>query len=68
MELAGVNTRPRKGGKGMTKKELLEMLAKYPDDMIIKILNPEKQEFVPVKDSCQVGNALLLLYDDEPNK
>lgn len=50
----------------MTKKEFLEMLAKYPDDMIIKILNPEKQKFVPVKESYQVGNALLLLYDDKP--
>jgi len=52
----------------MTKKEFLEMLAKYPDndDIIIKILNPEKQGFVPVKESCLVGNALLLLYDDEP--
>lgn len=54
----------------MTKKEFLEMLAKYPDndDIIIKILNPEKQGFVPVKESCLVGNALLLLYDDKPTQ
>ena len=54
----------------MTKKEFLEMLANSSDndDIIIKILNPEKQEFVPVKESCLVGNALLLLYDDKPTQ
>ena len=68
MAYSGVYSPAGREVKGMTKKEFLEMLAKYPDDMVIKILNPEKQKFVPVKESHQVGNALLLLYDDKPTQ
>lgn len=62
--------RLRREKSDMTKKEFLEMLANSSDndDIIIKILNPERQEFVPVKESCLVGNALLLLYDDKPTQ
>jgi hypothetical protein len=49
----------------MTKIDFIKMLEDYPDDIIIKILNSEKQLFVTVVDKCQIGDGLCLLYDDK---